>query len=135
MFEIEGIPLNTGVYPVAFEWVHSGNVVVARTEREFEVLPADFTVSKSLTVSPGVGIRALRQFEKIWQGTPGVPTFNLTDSLGRLVESGFKVVAEGLPKGLSVGGGFPAFEGTALQSGQFNVRLKAVFDEGGDTDW
>ena len=135
MFEIEGIPLNTGVYPVAFEWVSSGNVVVARAERGFEVLPANVTVSKSLTVSPGVGIRPLRQFEKIWQGTPGVPMFNLTDSLGRSVDSGFKVVAEGLPKGLSIGSGFPAFEGTAQQSGQFNVRFKAVFDEGGETEW
>lgn len=61
--------------------------------------------------------------------------FNLTDRLGRLVESGFEVVADGLPKGLSVEGGFPAFEGTAQQSGQFNVRVEAVFDEGGDTDW
>jgi hypothetical protein len=135
MFEIRGIPLNTGVYPVAFEWVSAGNVVVASTEQRFEVLPADAPVSKSLTVSPGAGIRPLRQFEKISQGTQGVPMFKLTDSLGRSVESGFKVVAEGLPKGLSVGGGFPAFEGTAQQSGQFNVRLKAVFDEGGETEW
>ena len=137
-FEIVGTPSESGKFFVTFEWMSTASTVAGRAERHIEVIPAGLPQVKTLSLNPGAGNRPLRQFERIAPGTPGVPTARISDSLMRPVESGFKLVAEGLPKGLSIAAGPPSYsflEGASQQAGSFNIRLKAVFDEGGETDW
>jgi hypothetical protein len=137
-FEIVGTPSETGSFFVAFEWLSSASSVVGRAERQIEVIPAGLPQAKTLKLNPGAGNRPLRQFEQIAPGTPGVPTMHISDNLTRPVESGFRLVVEGLPKGLSVAAEPSAFsflEGASQQAGTFSIRLKAVFDGGGETEW
>lgn len=137
-FEIVGIPTQVGTFDVVFEWVSKASAVLGRAQSRIEVLGSDFVVSRMLRVNAGAGLRPLRQFERVGPGTPGIPSLGVHDSLGRSVESGYKVVVEGLPKGLAVAAAppfFPALEGASQEAGVFTPRFKAVFDDGVETDW
>lgn len=124
-----------GTYVVKYQWGSKDGPALAESESELEILPADYIPQKRVVLSyPGQSLKQAQSYEA---GSYRTPMYYAEDDLGRRISSGLKFVAEGLPKGLQIGSQSNPSEtelvGRPLENGLFTVRVKAVFEDGSES--
>jgi hypothetical protein len=135
-FVLTGTAKEPGNYRVAVQWGPKGGEVLARTEVQLEILPEGYVPAKRVLIQSMN--RPLKQAALYTAGTFEAPAFFVEDELGRRLETGFTLEAEGLPKGLSMndprGGSLSGLAGRPRESGTFSIQVKARFDDGSESE-
>jgi hypothetical protein len=125
-----------GTYPVLLQWGLKDGAPMARAEVNLEILPSGYVPGKRALVN--YNPRPLKKAARYEEGQLQTATFLVQDDLGRNLQEGFKLVAEGLPQGLTLenprSGAGAGFVGSPRESGTFNVRVKAVFEDGSESE-
>jgi hypothetical protein len=135
-FVLTGTATEPGNYRVAVQWGPKGGETLARTEVQLEILPAGYVPAKRVLIQSLN--RPLKQATLYAAGTFEAPAFFVEDELGRRLETGFTLEAEGLPKGLAMknprGGSLSGLAGRPRESGTFSIQVKARFDDGTESE-
>jgi hypothetical protein len=125
-----------GTYKVRVQWGPKGGESLARTDVELEILPADYVPAKRVVIHSAH--RPLKQASQYEAGTFDAPVFFVEDELGRRLETGFTLEAEGLPRGLVMNdrrvGALSGLTGRPGESGTFAIRVKARFEDGSESE-
>lgn len=135
-YNLTGTALTPGVYYASVEWAPKGSPPITSTEFVIEVLRQDYAPVRRTVVDPALS-RPLRQFKRYERGSSQTPVFYVEDDLGRRFVGAFSLVAEGLPRGLSVPnplqGEVVGLVGVPEETGSFNLRVYAKFPDGSES--
>lgn len=135
-FLLSGSINEPGLYPVTLQWGPKEGAPLAEASTTLQVLDKDYVPTKRVVVK-SLG-RSLRQSDLYEAGGFATPLIHIEDDLGRKTESSYTLIAEGLPKGLMVSSNspetHPSIVGRALESGTFTFRIKAVFEDGTESE-